>query len=187
MRRSLRLTTLLTMLFVWPVTASTPETDTLTIEAARLADDFIARLKPQLKQALQQGGPGHAIEVCASQAPKIADALSAESGWQVTRVSLRPRNASRAQPDTWESSVLESFDRQLAEGATVATLRHGAVVGSNFRYLQAQSVEGVCLLCHGENISPEVAATLQEYYPDDSATGYEAGQVRGAISLIKSL
>jgi len=46
-------------------------------EARALAQAFIDRLKPRLKQALAEGGPGHAIEVCATAAPEIADTLSA--------------------------------------------------------------------------------------------------------------
>ena len=170
-----------------PGLADTPDTDGLEAEASALAAEFIAMLKPQLQQSLQAGGPTRAIEVCADQAPKIADGLSERSGWQVRRVSLQPRNASRAIPDAWERSVLKGFDRLLAGGEPPDALRHGEVVGSQFRYMQAQAVEGVCLLCHGENISREVKASLREYYPDDTATGYYAGQIRGAISLSRPL
>ncbi len=44
----------------------------------------------------------------------------------------------------------------------------------------------VCVcVCDGENLSATVSETLENFYPDDRATGYQAGQVRGAISLIK--
>jgi hypothetical protein len=42
-------------------------------------------------------------------------------------------------------------------------------------------------VCHGENITAEVQQALDQYYPDDTATGYHLGQIRGAISLSKSL
>ncbi len=187
MPRTFILVTALAAAIALPCMAETADTDTLEAEAAALAADYIALLKPQLKQALQEGGPTRAIEVCADQAPKIADGLSAESGWQVKRVSLQPRNASRAIPDEWERSVLKGFDRLIADGEPPEALRHGEKVGSQFRYMQAQPVEGVCLLCHGESISDEVKASLRDYYPDDTATGYYAGQIRGAISLTKPL
>ena len=53
--------------------------------------------------------------------------------------------------------------------------------------MQAQGVEPVCLVCHGQDLAPEVRATLEQYYPDDWATGYSLGQVRGAISLSKKM
>ena len=156
-------------------------------EASALAREFVAQLKPQLKNAMQSKGPAHAIEVCASEAPRIADALSAESGWQVARVSLKQRNASRAMPDVWERGVLQQFDRLQAEGAGADQLKHGETVGRQYRFMQAQLVEPVCLVCHGENRSDAINATLHQYYPDDIATGYSLGQVRGAISLRRDL
>lgn len=168
-------------------TGAAPGADSLEQQASKLAQQFVGQLKPQLKNAMQEGGPTHAIEVCASVAPKIADSLSAESGWLVKRVSLKSRNASRAVPDTWESAVLKQFDTRQAAGEKASALHHGETTGDQYRFMQAQGVEPVCLLCHGDNLAEPVRATLQQYYPDDWATGYSLGQVRGAISLTRNL
>jgi hypothetical protein len=156
-------------------------------EADQLAQRFVGELKPQLKLAMEQGGPTHAIEVCATQAPKIADALSAQSGWRVKRVSLKSRNASRAQPDQWEREVLQQFEQRQQAGEAAADINYSANSGSQYRYMQAQGVEPLCLICHGKGLSDPVQLTLENYYPDDWATGYSLGQVRGAISLSKSM
>ena len=162
-------------------------TSDLEVQAQDLVSQYVGRLQPTLKQALAEGGPTLAIEVCASEAPKIAQALSIESGWLVKRVSLKSRNASRAQPDSWERPVLEAFDRRQATGELAADIHQQGENNGQFRYMQAQGVVGVCLLCHGENLSQPVRDSLQQYYPDDKATGYLPGQVRGAISLSKKL
>ena len=159
----------------------------LEAEARALVEQFIGRLKPQLKQAMGAGGPTHAVEVCASEAPKIADALSAQSGWSVRRVSLKARNASRALPDDWERAVLERFDERQAAGEEASDIHFGERTGSTYRYMQAQGVEGVCLVCHGESLAPPVAEVIDQYYPDDQARGYDMGQVRGAISVAREL
>ncbi|MFV8817743.1 Tll0287-like domain-containing protein [Haliea sp. E17] len=156
-------------------------------EARALAAEFVATLKPQLKGALQSAGPAGAIAVCADIAPQIADALSASSGWQVRRVSLQVRNASRASPDPWERQVLEDFGRRQAQGETADTLYLGEETGGHYRYMQAQLVEPLCLVCHGAELSQPVRQALHEYYPDDTATGYSLGEVRGAISLSRPL
>lgn len=163
--------------------AAEPAADNPGQQAAALANEFVGLLKPQLKGALAEGGPTHAIAVCADVAPGIADSLSAQSGWTVRRVSLKSRNASRAVPDSWERKVLMEFDRRRAAGEEPADLHFGEVVNGQYRYMQAQVVEPVCLVCHGKGLSDEVQETLQEYYPDDWATGYSLGEVRGAISL----
>ena len=172
---------------VAPASAASEQSQELEAEANALASEFTGRLKPELQRAMGEGGPAYAIGVCADKAPMIADALSKDSGWLVRRVSLKARNASRAIPDRWETSVLEEFERRQQAGEPAASLRYFETTPSHFRYMQAQAVDGVCLTCHGSNPSPQVQETLQQYYPDDTATGYEPGQVRGAISLSKRL
>jgi hypothetical protein len=169
------------------VLATEPVVDSLEKQAIALANEFVGLLKPQLKQALAEGGPANAIGVCADIAPGIADSLSDQSGWTVKRVSLKSRNASRAVPDNWEQTVLLEFDRRRAAGENPADIRLGEVVGGQYRYMQAQVVEPVCLVCHGQDLAQEVTQTLQDYYPDDWATGYSLGDLRGAISLSKNL
>jgi hypothetical protein len=43
----------------------------------------------------------------------------------------------------------------------------------------------VCLNCHGpgETINPEVRKVLSARYPEDQATGFQDGDLRGAISV----
>lgn len=169
------------------VIAAEPAANSLQAQAGELVQQFVGLLKPQLKQAMAEGGPSQAIAVCADRAPGIAKSLSATSGWAVKRVSLNPRNASRAIPDSWEKAVLEEFDRRQRAGEEAASLHFGEVTGGQYRYMQAQGVEPLCLACHGKGLADATVLTLQEYYPDDTATGYSLGQVRGAISLSRSM
>ena len=164
-----------------------PEPASPAKQAGALAQEFIGLLKPRLKQAMAEGGPTRAIAVCADVAPGIADSLSTRSGWTVKRVSLKSRNASRAVPDGWERTVLLEFNRRQVAGEDAADISFGEVVGGQYRYMQAQGVEPMCLVCHGKGLADDVEQTLRQYYPDDWATGYSLGQVRGAISLSRAL
>jgi len=164
-----------------------PQPEPPAKQAPALAQEFVSLLRPRLKQAMAEGGPAGAIAVCADVAPAIADSLSARSGWNVKRVSLKSRNASRAVPDEWERAVLLEFDRRQVAGEDAAGISFGEVVSGRYRYMQAQGVEPLCLLCHGKSLADDVKQTLRQYYPDDWATGYSQGQVRGAISLSRPL
>jgi len=157
------------------------EREKLVAEGKSLIKTFASKLKPKLKQTIQSEGPAAAIKVCSEFAPKIAKELSAESGWDIKRVSLKPRNKNSAVADNWEQSHLEAFDK--------GTDRNAAILhdDNQFRMMKAQRVEAVCLLCHGTSISDEVKSALEEYYPEDKATGYQLGDVRGAFSLSKKL
>jgi len=43
----------------------------------------------------------------------------------------------------------------------------------------------LCIQCHGtaDQLGAGVAQRLQQRYPDDRATGYAVGQIRGAMTL----
>ena len=96
------------------------------------------------------------------------------------RVSLRPRNPAAA-PDAWERKALTAFDTAVAAGENPVPASEQ--FEGRLRYLVPQRVQGVCLTCHGDSIGEDVAAALDQYYPEDTARGYQLGEVRGAISL----
>lgn len=166
-----------------PVASDTTQFHT---EAMIIVQKFSGALKPQLKKALQTGGPQQAIAICATRAPNIARTLSHETGWEVKRVSLKPRHQ-EAQPDTWETKVLQNFNQRQQAGETAAEINYSEQVNGRYRFMQAQGVEPLCLTCHGQQLAKEVEKTLKQYYPNDQATGYSLGQIRGAFSLTKQL
>jgi hypothetical protein len=85
------------------------------------------------------------------------------------------------------------FDRRLAAGEKPETLEFFEVVsepqGRFQRYMKALPTQPLCLACHGDPAAmPEaVRATLAAEYPHDRATGYAAGQVRGAVTVKRPL
>ena len=135
---------------------------------------------------LQKSGPLEAISVCNIEAPKIAASISYNSNVLIKRTSLKLRNPQNA-PDAWEQKQLEEFQNRFNTGTDITSLEFyefmKADSGKWFRYMKAISVGEPCLLCHGENIAPPIGAKLQEYYPNDLATGYRVGELRGAFSV----
>lgn len=156
----------------------------LTAEAQSIVQQFVGTLLPTLQLAIAAGGPVNAIEVCAVEAPAIAARLSEQTGWDVSRVSLKARN-SNATPDSWETVILSQYDQRHRGGESGANMNTAEMVSGQFRYMQAQPAAPLCLTCHGTSISDDVKSVLQQRYPNDMATGYVEGQIRGAISLIK--
>lgn len=157
------------------------------IAASReVAQAFSKELREQLMQAMQSGGPVEAIAVCNTAAPEIARMHSEAQGWSVGRTSLKPRNPGSA-PDAWETAVLQQFEQRKAAGEDPAALEFAEVVtteaGQVFRYMKAIPTAEPCLACHGSNVAPDVAAKLQELYPQDQATGFDVGDLRGAFTI----
>lgn len=157
-------------------------------EARKTAQEFLQKLGGVLKQQLEAGGPESAIGVCKQVAPALAAEYSRD-GRVVKRVSLKPRNQIQGVPDAWETQRLQNFDRALSEGKPVGEMEFAAVTegpdGRWFRYVKAIPMQKMCLQCHGQpyQISEGVKALLTREYPEDQATGYSAGSVRGAISM----
>ena len=175
----------------------------LLVAGQTLADDVTQReqaiaataafgkaLKAELVTAMQSGGPLAAIEVCNTKAPGIAAAVSLEQGVQVSRVSLRNRNPGNA-PNDWQEAVLRSFAERADEGEDVASLSWQDAVevdgGKEYRFMKAIPTGGVCLACHGDAIAPEVQAKLAELYPEDKATGFSQGDLRGAFVVTSQI
>ncbi len=159
----------------------------LKAKASELVKTFAGMLKPKLKATIQADGLEHAISVCSEEAPKIARQLSEESGWNIRRVSLKPRNTNSAVPDDYEKKILEQFNEYQISVESPSVIENSEIIDKQYRYMRAQIVEGICLNCHGSSMSPNIKKAIKKYYPEDAATGYSLGQVRGAFSLIKDL
>ena len=178
---------LLTVLSSFSSTAEQANIAMLKTEAISIIKEFGGTLKPQLKKALNEGGVSQAMKVCSIKAPQIAKELSQKTQWQVKRVSLKTRNNKTAKADLWETSVLDQFNQRQRQGEKAKTIAKAEIVNSEFRFMKAQGVAPLCLTCHGTKLSDKTKSALKHYYPDDQATGYTLGQIRGAFSLTKKL
>lgn len=188
--RAVRLASMpLLMLLALPLAAQDPA---WVGDARKVATSIPPKLVAVLTEEMGKGGAEGAITVCRDVAPQMAKAASAETGWAIRRVSLKNRNP-RAVPDAWEHAALVDFDRRAAAGESPATLEKAEVVAEGgkqyYRYVRALPVQSLCLNCHGapEQLTPAVRQKLKELYPDDKATGYKPGDIRGAMTIRKPL
>ncbi|MCX7258414.1 MAG: DUF3365 domain-containing protein [Polaromonas sp.] len=159
------------------------------VQAARASATAVPpKLLAALSAAIETSGPAGAIDVCKETAPKMAQAASAQSSWQIRRVSLGNRNP-KAVPDAWERRALEDFDHSQKAGIDPAKLERWEVVTEDGqavrRYMRALPTQPLCIQCHGrsDQLGAGVAERLGQLYPHDRATGYSVGQIRGAMTL----
>jgi len=169
-----------------PAPAAVPETE--LVRARQVADSLAARLREVLTAALEKQGPAGAVDACAERAQAETGAVAAELGVSVRRVSLRHRNPADA-PDDFERATLERLAAEMPEKglpAEIAEVVQPAAGGpAELRYLRPVAVAPHCLACHGQtsDLAAGVAEVLARRYPGDTATGYAAGDLRGAISV----
>jgi hypothetical protein len=161
-----------------------------TQEARALVKTFGSDLKHVLKTAMKSEEPIKALTVCNIEAGPIADKNSSLSGWDIGRTSLKVRNESNA-PDKWESTVLYEFEKRKAAGENLKTMEYSETVKSGdktvFRYMKPIPTAGMCLSCHGDVLGAEITPKVQTLYPNDTATGFTVGDIRGAFTLTKIL
>jgi len=159
-------------------------------ESKKVVKEFMGQLKGELKAAMKAGGPVNAVNVCNKTAPVIAKNLSDKYGWEVSRTSLKARNTNN-EPDAWEKKVLQQFEKRKQNGEAVKPMAHFEVVdssgGQQFRFMKAIPTGEVCLKCHGDNLPDALKAQIDALYPDDKATGYKLGDIRGAFSIAQPM
>lgn len=157
--------------------------------AEQVSQQFIKQLGGHLKKEMQANGPAQAINVCKEIAPEIANQLSIENGWSVSRVTTKTRNSLLGTPDLWERKTLAEFEAKAAKGEEYATMNKSAVVDEDgnfyYRYMKPLATQPICLTCHGgdEQIPAPVKTELDKLYPFDQAKGYKQGELRGAVSI----
>jgi hypothetical protein len=158
---------------------ATPAVDPLARVDEALTQ-FAGTLRKKLGDALKEGGPAHAVNVCATDAPALYAKIRADTGITIGRSSLRLRTPADAAPP-WVAEWLKARGERKAAG--VEGIREIVDTGSGkvARVLRPIAIEAPCLACHGAEVAPEVAAALAAKYPGDRATGYELGDLRGAL------
>jgi cytochrome c len=98
----------------------------------------------------------------------------------VSRVTDRPRNAAN-RANEQEMLQLKSFTADLENQVKPKT----ALITSSEAHLTAYKaiqINAFCLNCHGQvgqEISEENYAFIQSLYPEDQATSYAEGDLRG--------
>ncbi len=154
--------------------------------AREAAEGLVGHLKGLLGEELAAGGFERAVAVCSEKALAETKAFAERQGISVRRVTTRTRNPAN-KPDEFERRVLGVFERMRRAGAVMSDYYEVVETGGRkeLRYLKPLLVQGMCLTCHGpkEKIPVEVAKILAQRYPDDRATGYRAGELRGAVSV----
>lgn len=163
-------------------------------EMRAIAKTLSTQLGGRLKAEIDANGAESAIVVCKKIAPQIAADLSRQTGWKVGRVGTRIRNAESGTPDAWNANALDTFSARMKQGEKADAMELAQVVTessgkSHLRYAKAVALQPMCSACHGSSdFMPDgVKRRLQTEYPNDKATGYNVGDLRGAIVVSRPL
>jgi hypothetical protein len=143
-------------------------------DAALLA--LRTRLLETLTTEISKGGPASAVDVCRDVAQEIAATAARESGVDLGRTSDRLRNPENAPREWAREIVAENAGTKAADASP-----HVVDLGDRVGVLRPIGVIEMCTACHGTDrtLDPQARARIAAAYPQDRATGFEIGDLRG--------
>lgn len=183
----------ITTSFAGPPSLSKPELK-LALERNNILVKSLGKsLKKELSNAIQTGGLSAGVQRYNVSAPTLEAAvissdLAQEQVIYIGRRTLKARNTNN-QPNMWQRQALETFDAQQKQGEQIKA-QYRIVNHSNkkaIEFISPIATAGLCLNCHGENITPKVSQEINHLYPEDKAVGYQAGDIRGGFVLLRYL
>ena len=140
-------------------------------QAIAAKEELFKQLSGRLMEVMKSEGPAAAIEVCSKEAAKFATNVSEQHGVKIGRTARKLRNSANV-PPAWATKLVTA---DAADPQFVDVDDH--TVGA----LLPIKLQQKCLACHGpeESLAPAVKDQLVKHYPDDEATGFEEGDLRG--------
>ncbi len=140
-------------------------------KALAARDAMFGRLMKRLKTVLKNKGPAQAIGFCQKEAPIIAQKVAKSHGLKIGRTSFKLRNPQN-QPPQWAKDLVKQRSKKIV------FLSH---TDGRFAAFLPIVLKKRCLTCHGQKdqIPNEVLRALAKRYPNDAATGFSEGDLRG--------
>lgn len=158
----------------WTTVANADLTETQRAQkesAIAARDAMFATLFGELSMAMADNGAAGAIEVCSSRAPEIARETAEQRGVRIGRTSWKLRNPKNT-PPVWAELLLDERPEKI-----VTTADRSGRLG----VIAPIKLSSACVQCHGprETLEAAVVEELDRRYPEDRATGFAAGDLRG--------
>jgi len=142
---------------------------------------LLQKLGGELTAHMQNGGPIAALQFCSQNALHLTDQIAQEHNLSIRRVSLKNRNPLNT-PSAEEKSIMERWGK-MQESVTPLPPYELNTKGESVSYYKPIVInKEACLKCHGDIAeNTPVFKGIKELYPEDKATGYKMGDLRGMI------
>jgi Protein of unknown function (DUF3365) len=160
----------------WSIREAPPELRMVISRADLIIVTMHDALIRELREGLARGGPRSAFASCHVDATGVSQRVARGEGIAAGRTSDRLRNPTNA-PRPWAAALVKAnAGRQTREVDGFAV-----DLGSKVGVLRPIALQPMCLGCHGpvDRISAEVRQMLADRYPQDRATGFTNGEIRG--------
>lgn len=160
------------------------DTTAVVAEGQKITQAAFKTLSSNLQKAMAEGGVEHAVQFCNIEAMSLTDSLATNFGVELRRASHRPRNPAN-QADSLELESIMLYMKQIEKEAELKPIVHAADQQITY-HAPIRIANALCLNCHGQpniDISDNDLKTITKLYPDDQATGFTFGELRGIWSV----
>jgi hypothetical protein len=137
-------------------------------------------LNGEVTNAMKEGGVQHAVRYCNLKAYPLIDSLSEHYKVSIKRVALKYRNPDNTMRP-YEQELFMDYDARNKQKESIMD----KVVLSSDNYLEYYApiiLTTACLACHGSpgtDIKDVDYQLIRTLYPEDKATGFVPGDLRG--------
>jgi len=149
-----------------------------------LSSALVQKLSGELKAQMQSVGVVGALHFCTQNALVLSDQIAQESNTSIKRVSAKNRNPiNAATPE--EQTILHQWEGLLqTQQPLPAHTIQGDSDGGYTYYKPIIIANEACLKCHGDIAADSpLYKAIKSTYPEDRATGYKMGDLRGMIVI----
>ena len=168
----------------FPTTLTSEEEAQYLKQGKQVVGATFSALSSSLMKAMQEGGVPRAVTYCQVNALPITDSLAVTHQARIKRTSNKIRNPKNA-PTSLEISILADYQKAVDQEG-IPQPRVALVDQQTVAYYAPIFIMEPCLKCHGQvgkTISQEDYTLIQSKYPEDQATNYQLGALRGIWSV----
>ncbi|KYJ85712.1 Tll0287-like domain-containing protein [Sulfurovum riftiae] len=180
----MRLSTILLSTALLASISTAAETMPVKQEGIKYIKMLGGALKSQLQEKMKEDKTGlTALAFCTSSANDITEEVNKKlpAYAKVRRTSLKVRNNKVNTADATDKKVMEAYSEAIKAGKFTPKDIKVVEEGDVTRVYKPLVAKAVCLKCHGSDLSPKIAEAIKSAYPDDKATGFKEGNLRGVI------
>ncbi len=136
--------------------------------------------KANIEKTGKEKGLPEVVSFCHDNAEKLTDSLSKIYGVEMKRVSHRLRNQDN-KPNVDEKAIIENYLAAQEDHKELTPIVMKDEEGFVHFYAPIK-IKEKCLQCHGipsKDIKAVVLKKIKKHYPEDKATGFRLGELRG--------
>ena len=152
------------------------------IKGKEIAQATVKELGSNLMKHMKEGGTQQAIPFCNANANLLTDKMAKKYNVSIKRTSHKIRNDVN-KPNEAEEDILKKYLTSNNEKLKPIVSKDEA---GKIHFYAPIKLEAKCLACHGtvgQEVTMKTDSILKVLYPNDKATGFKVGDLRGIVNI----